>query len=508
MDSRSTTRSSSLPRRKSRNEGSDLDPYLQASASRVSGEERMYKDKLTRLLCVWLATVLSLVQVCAAQERPPSSPATAVPADSDAMSAWLSVNAIRLKSVEPGQGFDDLKPLKNILHDVAIVGVGEMTHGSHEFFRFKHRLIEFLVKEMGFTVFALEASYPATLKINDYVLYGKGDRAQALAEQGAWVWDTNEMSELIDWMRAYNQTAPASAKLRFVGFDFQNNEQAMDAVLAYLQRVAPERVAAVESVFKPMRSTTPYQQHIDYNNVSKEERAQILTHLYELIGFLTLHQSRLTRQTSAADFDAALQHARIVAQFADVYAGGQTRDFYMAENIERLVSREKPGTRVIVSAHNDHIGMRKNDMGFQLRSVYGDKYYALGLSFNQGAFQASELTSEGIGPLTEFVVGPAVEGSVEWQLARTGIKTFLVDFRHTTMDAGVARWFADPHQMRSIGLGFYRQGRERLVRLKLKETFDGMAFIETTTRSHPTPTGVRDYWIHPDAGKEKKSPAQ
>jgi len=54
-------------------------------------------------------------------------------------------------------------------------------------------MLEFLVKEMGFTVFAIEASYPACMNINDFVLYGKGDRSAALASQKFWTWDTNEV---------------------------------------------------------------------------------------------------------------------------------------------------------------------------------------------------------------------------------------------------------------------------------------------------------------------------
>jgi len=64
-----------------------------------------------------------------------------------------------LKSVKAESGFEDLSPLKNVLKDVQIVGLGEATHGTKEFFQMKHRMLEFLVKEMGFTVLALEFNY-------------------------------------------------------------------------------------------------------------------------------------------------------------------------------------------------------------------------------------------------------------------------------------------------------------------------------------------------------------
>jgi erythromycin esterase len=71
---------------------------------------------------------------------------------------WLKKNAIPIKSVEAGNGFADLQPLKRILADARVVGLGEATHGTREFFQFKRRMVEFLVREMNFNVFAIEAS--------------------------------------------------------------------------------------------------------------------------------------------------------------------------------------------------------------------------------------------------------------------------------------------------------------------------------------------------------------
>jgi erythromycin esterase len=92
----------------------------------------------------------------------------------DAVIAALKANEIPIKTVEAGNGFEDLKPLKRIFKDVRFVGLGEETHGTREFFQFKHRMLEFLVKEMGFRVFAIEASYSACQNINDYVMGKNG----------------------------------------------------------------------------------------------------------------------------------------------------------------------------------------------------------------------------------------------------------------------------------------------------------------------------------------------
>src|SRR5215213_4878193 len=108
----------------------------------------------------------------------------------DAVLGWMRSHLVPLRSLEPGSGQQDLEPLRNQFQGVRIVGLGESTHGVHEFFRVKHRLVEFLVGELGFTVFALEASYAACQPINHYVMHGIGDAAALLSGQHYLAWDT------------------------------------------------------------------------------------------------------------------------------------------------------------------------------------------------------------------------------------------------------------------------------------------------------------------------------
>src|SRR5260370_35313014 len=50
-------------------------------------------------------------------------------ANAEATRSWLKANAIRLNTVEAGNGFADMQPLKKILGDAPIVDQGEATHG-------------------------------------------------------------------------------------------------------------------------------------------------------------------------------------------------------------------------------------------------------------------------------------------------------------------------------------------------------------------------------------------
>ncbi len=90
--------------------------------------------------------------------------------------AWLKQHAMLVKAVDAESGSGDLGGLKTLVGDARIVSLGEPTHGTSEAFRMKHRLLEFLVKEMGFNLFSIEANMPECNAINQFVLNGAGDR--------------------------------------------------------------------------------------------------------------------------------------------------------------------------------------------------------------------------------------------------------------------------------------------------------------------------------------------
>ncbi|HEU4478472.1 MAG TPA: hypothetical protein VFR80_08130, partial [Pyrinomonadaceae bacterium] len=103
------------------------------------------------------------------------------------VSAWLTANAVRCDSADLSR-FADLQPLKSTFKGVRVIGVGETTHGTHEFFRFRHRLLVFLIRHMGFRTLALETGYASAGGLNAYVQGEAVDINKALAEQGLWTW--------------------------------------------------------------------------------------------------------------------------------------------------------------------------------------------------------------------------------------------------------------------------------------------------------------------------------
>jgi erythromycin esterase-like protein len=147
---------------------------------------------------------------------------------------WLKQNAIRLEGVEAGRGFADLQPLKQLIGDARIVSLGESTHGSREIFQMKHRLLEYLVSELGFTIFSIEANMPEAYRLNGYVLGGDGDPSKLISGMYFWTWNTHEVLDMVEWMRNFN--ASGKGHVEFTGFDMQTPDVAMQEVLNFLQK--------------------------------------------------------------------------------------------------------------------------------------------------------------------------------------------------------------------------------------------------------------------------------
>jgi len=163
---------------------------------------------------------------------------TAAAQEPSSVRDWIARNAIRLTTPEAGHGFDDMQPLKKVVGDARIVELGEATHGSREFFQLKHRMVEFLATQMGFTIFGIEANMPEAYRLNDYVLTGKGDPAALIKGMYFWTWNTQEVLAMVQWMREFN--ASGKGRIQFTGFDMQTPDVAAKIVGDFVAAHDPE----------------------------------------------------------------------------------------------------------------------------------------------------------------------------------------------------------------------------------------------------------------------------
>jgi erythromycin esterase-like protein len=175
-----------------------------------------------------------------------SAPAAGVPSESetadhqlpDPRTEWLARNAVPLATVEAGHGFEDLVSVGKMVGNAQVVGLGEGTHGTREYFQAKHRLLEFLVREKGFSIFAIEANMPEAHALDAYINGAPGDVNALIAGMYFWTWNTEEVRTMVEWMRAYNhEEKPRGATaLHFTGFDMQTGRVALSIVREFMRK--------------------------------------------------------------------------------------------------------------------------------------------------------------------------------------------------------------------------------------------------------------------------------
>ncbi|MGH3981282.1 MAG: erythromycin esterase family protein [Pseudonocardiaceae bacterium] len=303
----------------------------------------------------------------------------------------LRQRSVELSSLHPGGAHDDLAKWGEGLSGVRVVGLGEATHGSREFFTLKHRLVDYLVTQQGFTVFALEADQDRCVALDAYVTTGKGDPVQGLRDLGYWTWNTQEVLALLTWLRTHNATTPPDRAVRVVGVDPSD----------------PQRRGVAE------------------------------------------------------------------------------RDHAMAQAVLELGER-----KVVFWGHNGHISARfvsgrLKATGGYLREQLGRAYYALGLTFHHGSFQALRLTVRGLRGPEEFAVGLPPRRSLERTLAAIGYGDQLVDLRGGGEDADLGGWAGQRQRMRCFGSITLPLAGDQFASVVPARDFDGIAFARCTTRARP-----------------------
>ncbi len=428
---------------------------------------------------------------------------------------WTRNRAMPLATTEPGQGFDDLRQLTSSIGSARIVAMGEATHGTREFFQLKHRIFEYLVEEHDFRLFGLEASYAGCLPIDHYIQTGEGDVRALIKGQGFWVWDTEEVLELVEWMRAYNvQHSTPEDRLYFYGFDTQDAATPLQVALDALRTFEPDEAKRLEQSLEPATANR-------YPGVlgdgSMEDYEVVIRAIDDL-------QEGLSRHREALE-DTELGYARIhftaeagrYALMASRPAEGSPRrnfrDETMAEVVTWILDHHGDKSRIMLWAHDGHVTKYQYNlddpprkwsmMGTVLEDRFGDNYLPIGFSFAEGEFQALYWPKAGEDwarrVLGVYRIDSVITGSIDHLFSEVGESQFLIDLRTDSVEL-IPEWFKQPRSHRSIG-GLFDEndpnGPRFIDEIVLSEHFELMAFVHTTSRARPLsppPTFVLGAW--------------
>lgn len=431
-----------------------------------------------------------------------------VPAkSSDSLPSLIARHAEVFQSVETA----DLAPLVARIGDRSVVLIGEATHGTTEFYRFRARLTQRLIEEKGFTIVAAEADWPDAARIDHFVRHREAPPAdwEAFARFPTWMWRNTEMHAFATWLQGWNADKPNDLRAGFYGLDLYSLFTSTRAVIAYLQDIDPELAVLAQDRFSCLSpwEADPAAYGYAALNGTYRECAQDVTQV-----LVDLHRKRLehVRKDGERLFDAR-QNAYLVTNAERYYrvmyygsrALGNLRDGHMFETLQNVMQHNGPRAKAVVWAHNSHIGDARatemsrrgeHNLGEMCARGFGAQSYRIGFGTDYGTVAAA--TDWG-STMEVKTVRPSHRQSFEWQFHLTGLPGLILPMR-PGQEFDVVTELSTPRLERAIGV-IYRPETElasHYFEADLPRQFDEYVWIDKT--SAVTPLSARQTEGLPD----------
>ncbi len=310
----------------------------------------------------------------------------------------LSQRAVAFESV------DDIAPLIEQASGRRLVLLGESTHGTSEYYRWRAKISQELIEHHGVRFVAVEGDWAAIYRLNRYVKHLPGAEPDARAIMASfdrwpqWMWANEEMLAFVEWLRNWNADQPTDKRVGLYGMDVYGDETVLEKLLLKLRRVdedlAKEGQALYES-FQPFAGNgRAYAMHLARGGSSFAEGAE---KAYERLRE-AVHEHDLDSQVALN----ILHSARVMMNAERHYRanvdrnlhGWNARADHFFLTVERLLEQYGDDSRGVAWAHNTHIGDARatsmgrdgsRNIGQVARETLGEEHvYAVGFGTDRG----------------------------------------------------------------------------------------------------------------------------
>ncbi|MBW3667565.1 MAG: erythromycin esterase family protein [Actinobacteria bacterium] len=394
----------------------------------------------------------------------------------------------------------DLDPLLAAIGDCRFVLLGEASHGTHEYYRWRSAITKRLVEERGFSMIAVEGDWPDCYAVNEWVR--RADRAERAATEvlagfarwPTWMWANHEVADLITWMRSHNTDRAPRQQVGFYGIDVYSLWESLRAVMDYLTEHDPD---AVQTAADAIRCFDTYgEDPQQYAWAARLAPASCEDEVVDLLVELHRGESDFGDDPEAR-FDA-LQNAEVLAGAEKYYrtmvrVDGESwnvRDLHMADTLDRLVKHHGGDAKAVVWEHNTHVGdARATDMAaagmVNVGQVVRERHLGAGVALvGFGGHRGSVIAAEAWGaPMQRMAVPAAPEGAHEGLIHEEIGEPSLFVFPEDRSGP----WLSARRGHRAIGV-VYHPERDRpgnWVPTVIGRRYDAFLYFEETQALHP-----------------------
>lgn len=411
-------------------------------------------------------------------------------------------------SAEPFETVEtaDLTPMIERIGDRRLVLIGEATHGTSEFYRFRARLTRRLIEEKGFTIVAAEADWPDAARIDHYVRHRDAPPAEweAFARFPTWMWRNRETHDFITWLHGWNADRPANWRAGFYGLDLYSLFASTRAVVDYLSDVDPalaETARARFACLHPWEADPAAYGHAAITGAYRDCADQVTQVLADLHRNRTAYAAR----DGARLFDAT-QNAYVAVNAERYYrvmyygsrASWNLRDGHMFETLQNVMAFHGDASKAVVWAHNSHVGDARatemsrrgeQNLGELAARGFGAQSYRIGFGTDRGEVAAA---SNWGGEMEVKTLRPAHPQSHERQFRETGQPGLILPLGG--LEGRLSEALSAPRLQRAVGV-IYRPETElasHYFEADLPRQFDEYVWIDRTHAVAPLATGTME----------------
>ncbi len=362
-------------------------------------------------------------------------------------------------SANPEEEDPSLDHLIEYLSTAKIVGMGEATHGSKEFFQMKDKLFRQLVLQKEFKAIIFEIPWGNCLKVDEFVAEGIGTADDAINQTWYWVYDTEEVRALANWMHNYNNELASDKKIHFVGCDPQGPNFVIERAIveSYIKELDPNIMDSIYFHYGQL----PYDL-MEYDEVDQSIKSFNREHTEIVYQYLLHNRDAFVAATSNFEFEKTLMAAHVIQHREMMYRNqsfGVTRDSLMAVYSlwwQRIFEED---AKVAVWAHNAHV--QHNDiggkwMGRYLQDSLSNEYKNVGFSFGKGQLNAFYANSQGSfqSSVRDQVISSVKCFTSNAVFSALEAEQYYLIFDEIQFPSQSQIYFDSPHSFYQMGAGF------------------------------------------------------
>ncbi|MBA3631307.1 MAG: erythromycin esterase family protein [Acidobacteria bacterium] len=430
----------------------------------------------------------------------------------------ILADEIREKAIAFDGANDVADEILALIGDARFVLIGEASHGTHEFYKYRAEITKRLIEEKNFSAVAVEADFPDAYRVNRYVR-GSGkdqtanDALSDFTRFPLWMWRNADVLDFVGWLRAHNDKLNATQRIGFYGIDLYSLHASMEAVLDYLEKIDPQAAQQARyrySCFDHFGEDAQQYGYAASYNLTNSCETEVVNQLIELRRRAADYMNR-DGFVARDEYFFAEQNARLVKNAEEYYrsmfhgrvSSWNLRDRHMAETLSALAAHletQGQAPKIVVWAHNSHLGdARATEMGKRgewnvgqlVREKYGNEAILIGFTTHAGTVTATTNWDE---PAKLKKVRPSHKNSYEQIFHKTGLPQFFLNLRDKETEEILRR----PQLERAIGV-IYRPETERVSHYftaVLSEQFDGVIHFDETRAVEPLDKTAS--WTHED----------